>query len=100
MIDMGIAPLAPDGVPAATLDDMASSVPFLVQKDARGRVSLGSVLSDGQYLVTCDEEGRVILEPAVVMTVAEQRLLTDAAFRRRMTAAASEPATRLELDEI
>lgn len=97
---MGIAPLSPDGAPAATLGDMASSVSFLVQKDARGRVSLGSVLSDGQYLVTCDDEGRVVLEPAVVMTVAEQRLLTDAAFRRRTTAAASEPATRLELDEI
>jgi hypothetical protein len=73
---------------------------FLVQKDARGRVSLGSVMTDDRYLVSVDAEGRIILEPAVVMTVSEQRLLTDAAFLRRMSAAAQSPATRIELDDI
>ena len=76
-----------------------SSSSFLVQKDSRGRVSLGSVLTEDQYLVTCDIEGRVILEPAVVMTAAEQRLLTNGAFLRKISEAAEAPATGLDLDE-
>lgn len=74
--------------------------PFLVKKDTRGRVSLGTVLTDGQYLVSCDSEGRVILEPAVVMTAAEQRLLTNPAFLRQMNAAAATPSERVELEDL
>lgn len=73
---------------------------FLVEKDSRGRVSLGSVLSADRYLVTADESGRVVLEPAVVMTATEERLLADRGFRAEMTAAASEPASDLDLDDL
>ena len=73
---------------------------FLVEKDSRCRVSLGQVLTEQRYLVTVDRKGRVILEPAVVMTRAEERLLADPAFRSAMTAAASEPTEPLDLDSI
>lgn len=79
---------------------MKPVIPFLVEKDARGRVSLGQVLTADRYLVSRDAEGRVILEPAVVMTAAEERLLADGAFRSRMTAAANEPAQPLDLDAL
>lgn len=79
---------------------MKPMTPFLVEKDSRGRVSLGQVLTTDRYLVSRDAEGRVILEPAVVMTVAEERLLADASFRTRLTAAAEEPAEPLDLDAL
>lgn len=85
---------------ACTVTPMANTSSILVQKDSRGRVSLGTMLTDDQYIVTRDVEGRVILEPAVVMSVAEQRLLTNMAFLQRIGAAAEEPAARLELDEL
>lgn len=40
----------------------------LVQKDSRGRVALGSVLGDDQYIVNVTSNGTVILEPAVIMS--------------------------------
>ena len=73
---------------------------FLVEKDSRGRLSLGQVLTEQRYLVTVDRSGRVILEPAVVMTRTEERLLADPAFRSAMTTAASEPTEVLDLDLI
>ncbi len=73
---------------------------FLVEKDSRGRLSLGSVLTSDRYLVTCDSVGRVVLEPAVVLTATEERLLADSAFRSEMTAAALEPAQALDLDAL
>ena len=73
---------------------------FLVEKDSRGRLSLGQVLTEQRYLVTVDRSGRVILEPAVVMTRTEERLLADPAFRSAMTTAASEPTEVLDLDSI
>lgn len=81
-----------------SVHEMVSS--FLVEKDSRGRVSLGQVLTEQRYLVTVDSGGRVILEPAVVMTRTEARLLADPAFRTAMTIAASEPTEPLDLDAI
>lgn len=79
---------------------MAAANTLLVQKDARGRVSLGALMTDDRYLVTRDAQGRIILEPAVVMTATEQALLTDPGFIRKMTEEAAAPAARMELDEI
>lgn len=76
------------------------TAPFLIEKDSRGRVSLGSVLKVDRYIVSTDDQGRIILEPAVVMTATEERLLTDVAFRRQMTVAASEHAEPLDLDRL
>jgi hypothetical protein len=83
-----------------TVRRMATTASFLVQKDSRGRVALGSVMTDDRYLVTCDADGRIILEPAVVMTATEHRLLSDPDFIAQMSQAADAPSVRIELDEI
>lgn len=57
-------------------------------------------MTDDPYLVSVDAEGRIILEPAVIMTASERRLLTSQAFRQRMTDAANAPAARFELDDL
>lgn len=49
----------------------------LIQVDGRKRVSLGKLAQHGQYLVTEEPGGRLVLEPAVVLTVAEQNFLND-----------------------
>ncbi|MFM8862191.1 MAG: hypothetical protein ACKOIA_07050 [Acidimicrobiia bacterium] len=73
---------------------------FLAEADSRGRLSLGSVLTAQRYLVSTDDEGRILLEPAVVMTATEERLLADAGFRAEATRAAREPASPLDLDDL
>lgn len=73
--------------------------PILFQKDSRGRLPLGQLLDHDRYLGVRDSEGRIILEPAVVLTVTEQRLLSDASFVARMTEAASQPVEDLDLAE-
>lgn len=82
------------------MGSMKPVTPFLVEKDSRGRVSLGQVLTTDRYLVSRDSKGRVILEPAVVMTATEERLLADGSFRSRMTAAAQEATEPLTLDTL
>ena len=46
----------------------------LVQKDSRGRIALGSVLGDSQYIVNVEPNGTIILEPAVIMSRHEDEL--------------------------
>ncbi|PPF09988.1 hypothetical protein C5C86_13565 [Rathayibacter sp. AY1E4] len=60
----------------------------LIQVDGRKRVSLGKLAQHGQYLVTEEPGGRLVLEPAVVLTVAEQNFLNDP----RLVAALQETA--------
>jgi hypothetical protein len=73
---------------------------FLVEKDSRGRVSLGQFLTDDPYVVTQEAHGRVVLEPAVVMTTTEKRLLSDPEFRARVTNALQGDFKPLDLDEL
>lgn len=49
----------------------------LIQVDSRKRVSLGKLAHHDQYIVTEENDGRLILEPAVVLTVAERNFLND-----------------------
>lgn len=74
--------------------------PVLLEKDSRGRIALGKVADAQRYLVHREANGRIILEPAVVMSASEQRLLSDPAFIARMTAAASAPTSSLVLDDL
>lgn len=46
----------------------------LVQKDSRGRVTLGNALSDRQYIVNVESNGTVVLEPAVIMSLHDHEL--------------------------
>ncbi|MGH9114108.1 MAG: hypothetical protein ACRDZN_17665 [Acidimicrobiales bacterium] len=74
--------------------------PILVEKDSRGRIALGKVADAERYLVHREANGRIVLEPAVVMSAVEERLLSDPAFIARMAAAASEPASPLDLNDL
>lgn len=73
---------------------------LLVEKDSRGRLALGRVADADRYLVRREPNGRIILEPAVVMTATEERLLSDPDFISRMTQAASANASPLDLDDL
>jgi hypothetical protein len=72
----------------------------LLQKDSRGRVPLGSMGTADRYIARADSEGRIVLEPAVVLTATEERLLSDPAFIARMSEAAKAPSDTFELDEL
>lgn len=74
--------------------------PILFQKDSRGRLPLGQLLQHDRYLGVRDRQGRIILEPAVVLTATEQRLLSDPAFIARMSEAATQPTEDLDLDDL
>lgn len=44
--------------------------PQLLEVDARRRISLGSLATHDRYLATREEDGTIVLTPAVVMPVA------------------------------
>lgn len=73
---------------------------ILLEKDRRGRIALGKVADAERYLVHREANGRIILEPAVVMSAIEERLLADPAFIARMTTAASASAFRLDMNDL
>ena len=53
----------------------------LATLDGRKRVSLAQVATTDTYLMFVEKNGRIILEPAVVMTEEERAILEDAAIR-------------------
>ena len=48
----------------------------LIQVDSRGRLSLGSLAQQTTYLAHGNDDGSIVLEPAVVLTETEARLRT------------------------
>ncbi len=46
----------------------------LIEVDARKRLSLGSLANYDRYLANVEEDGTIVLTPAVVLTAAEARL--------------------------
>jgi hypothetical protein len=46
----------------------------LLEVDARRRVSLGLLAEHDRYLVEVEDDGTIVLTPAVVMSAAEARL--------------------------
>jgi hypothetical protein len=47
----------------------------LLELDTRRRISLGQLAKHNRYLAAIEEDGTIVLTPAVVMTEAEARLL-------------------------
>lgn len=56
----------------------------LAQLDSRKRVSLAKIATADTYIVTAEPSGRIVLEPAVVMTEAEAHFLGDSGLRERV----------------
>jgi len=59
----------------------------IIQLDNRGRISLGRIATSDTYVVTVEDGGRIILEPATVLTFAEERALSDEGLRARVAEA-------------
>jgi hypothetical protein len=53
----------------------------VTQLDARKRVTLGNAATSTQYLMTVEDGGRIILEPAVVLTQVERDYLENTEAR-------------------
>jgi len=53
---------------------MRDQIQSLLEVDARKRVSLGSLASHDRYLAQVEDDGTIVLTPAVVMSVTEARL--------------------------
>lgn len=49
---------------------------MLAELDSRNRISLARVATARQYVVTVEPSGRIILDPAVVLTAAEAAALS------------------------
>ena len=73
---------------------------MLVEKDSRGRLALGQLLDHDRYIVTRDEVGRLLLEPAVVLTLTEQRLLGDPGFLQRVKEGIEADSVPLDFDAL
>lgn len=63
------------------------SSPTLLELDSRKRVSLGRLAGHPHYLATVFADGRILLEPAEVVSAAEIRLADDEAFWARVATA-------------
>jgi len=61
------------------------------QLDARKRVTLGSAATSTQYLMTVEDNGRIVLDPAVVMTQVERDYLENTEAREAVSRALSRP---------
>ncbi len=72
--------------------------PALLELDSRRRVTLGRLGQFDRYLVTELKGGRLLFEPAVVVTQTELDLLQDEAFRQRVTKALDGPFEPLPPD--
>lgn len=64
-----------------------------VTSDPRGRVSVGH--PDRSFLLHEEEDGTLILEPAVVMSELEQRFLKNAAVQAQIEFARAHPEQRV-----
>jgi hypothetical protein len=53
---------------------MRSDRTTLLEVDTRGRISIGSLATHDRYLVDVEDDGTIVLTPAVVMSAAEARL--------------------------
>lgn len=73
----------------------------LVRPDARHRVSLGDAVSDDvEYRVTREPNGRVVLDPVVVVSQAEAELAGDETFWTRVAQAQTQPREDLDLADL
>ncbi|MGD0063296.1 MAG: hypothetical protein ABSB76_07635 [Streptosporangiaceae bacterium] len=72
------------------MEEMTQSV---LEVDSRRRISLGSLAEHDRYLVDVEEDGTIVLTPAVVMSAAQARLLAAAETSRRIDEFLDHPET-------
>lgn len=73
----------------------------LVRADQRGRISLGGIARPNeQYKVSADSFGRIILEPAIVLTATELAVMNDEPFWSRIAKSVHQTHETFELDDL
>jgi hypothetical protein len=65
----------------------------VLEVDSRRRISLGSLAEHDRYLVEVEEDGTIVLTPAVVMSAAQARLLAAAEASRGIDEFLDHPET-------
>ena len=65
----------------------------VLEVDSRRRISLGPLAEHDRYLVEVEEDGTIVLTPAVVMSAAQARLLAAAETSRRIDEFLDHPET-------
>lgn len=65
----------------------------LLEVDSRKRISLGSLAEHDRYLAEVEDDGTIVLTPAVVMSAAQARLLAAAETSRRIDEFLDHPET-------
>jgi len=71
----------------------APRAPNLVEVDGRRRISLGSLAEHERYLATVEDDGTIVLTPAVVMSVAEAQLMASGETARAIDEFLDDPST-------
>ena len=72
---------------------MAEMRQSVLEVDSRRRISLGSLAEHDRYLVEVQEDGTIVLTPAVVMPAAQARLLMAAETSKRIDEFLDHPET-------
>lgn len=65
----------------------------VLEVDSRRRISLGPLAEHDRYLVEVEEDGTIVLTPAVVISAAQARLLAAAETSRRIDDFLDHPET-------
>jgi hypothetical protein len=65
----------------------------LLEVDSRKRISLGSLAQHDRYLADVEEDGTIVLTPAVVMSAAQARLLAATETSRQIDEFLDRPET-------
>jgi len=59
--------------------------------DSRKRISLAKIATSNSYIVTAEANGRIVLDPAVVMTKTEAALMGDSDLQQQVAASLADP---------
>lgn len=78
---------------SSAMEARDTSTQSLLEVDSRRRISFGSLAMHDRYLVDVEEDGTIILTPAVVMSVAQARLFAAADTARRIDEFLDHPET-------
>jgi hypothetical protein len=65
----------------------------VLEVDSRRRISLGTLAEHDRYLVEVEEDGTIVLTPAVVMSAAQARLLAATETSRKIDEFLDHPET-------
>jgi hypothetical protein len=68
----------------------------LLEVDSRRRISLGALATSDRYLVEVEDDGTIVLTPAVVMSAVEARLHAATETSRRIDEFLDNPETGVQ----